>query len=113
MNNSINTSNIIKIKLESMTIAKGQTNIKICSINPSPVKNKTLSMCDYIISDDFDLVALVETWLWKSADGGGVGIINKSSIDLHIILSSWDTDFATFEHVRCNATPCAQQLYIA
>ena len=46
-----------------MTIVKGQTNIKTCSVNPRPVKNKTISLCDYIISYDFDIVALTETWL--------------------------------------------------
>ena len=40
MKNFINTSNIIKIKRESMTIVKGQTNIKIYSTNPRSVKNK-------------------------------------------------------------------------
>ena len=35
---NLNAGNIIKIKRESMTIVKGQTNIKICSINPRYVK---------------------------------------------------------------------------
>ena len=65
MKNSIKTSNIIKIKRESMTIVKCQTNIKICYINPRSVNNKILSLCDYIISNDFDLIALTETWLGK------------------------------------------------
>ena len=38
----------------------------ICCINPRSVKNKTLSFCDYIISNDFDLVAVTETWLGTS-----------------------------------------------
>ena len=65
-------------------------------------QNKTLSSCDYIISNDFDIVALTETWFGTSVDkvciselvppgckikhvplpagirGGGVGIIYKS-----------------------------------
>ena len=61
MINPINKINLMKIK--SVTIVKGQTNIKICSINPRSVKNKTLSLCDYIISTDFDIVALMKTWL--------------------------------------------------
>ena len=42
-----------------------------------------------------------------------MGIIYKSSIDLHIISSSRDTDFATFEHMSCNAVINSYSLRIA
>ena len=52
---------------ESMIVVKGQTSIKICSINPRCVK-KIKFFFDYIISNDLDLVALMETWLGTSFD---------------------------------------------
>ncbi len=69
------------------------------------MKNKTLSIHDYIVSNDIDILALTETWLCPSGDncviselvpngydmhhvarterkGGGVAIIHKSNLDI-------------------------------
>ena len=91
------------------------------------MKNKTLSFCDYIQSNDFDVVAITETWLGSRVDktclnelvpngyqikhvprggggkrGGGVGIIHKSEIDVRSMASSVDNEFLSFEYLDCN-----------
>ena len=64
----ISRENLIKIKCTSNADKAGEKNLRICSFNPRSVKNKTISMCDYIISNDFDVVALSETWRGTSDD---------------------------------------------
>ena len=60
--------NLIKIKSEQHAVMKGHINLKMCCINLRSLKNKTLAFCDHIISNDFDLVAVTETWLGTSID---------------------------------------------
>jgi len=70
------------------------------------VKNKTLAISDYITSNDFDLVALTETWLGTTNNktvlaelvpsgykispsrGGGVAVIHTSSIEIKLLDST-------------------------
>ena len=42
--------------------------LNVCSLNPRSVKNKTLALSDYVVSNDFDVVALTETWLGTTSD---------------------------------------------
>ena len=60
------TSFVTSIKCESLTVVKGNTKIDICCINPRSVKNKTVSLCDFILPNNFDLIAITETWLSSS-----------------------------------------------
>ena len=60
--------NLIKVKIEAKIVVSGQKNIKICNINPRSVKNKTLSLNHFISTNEFDLVAITETWLGTSTD---------------------------------------------
>jgi hypothetical protein len=60
--------NIKKIKSETLNITKGQKNLKICSINPRSVKNKTIAICDFILSNVSSLLpsprlGLVVRWI--------------------------------------------------
>jgi hypothetical protein len=124
--NTHNIRNIKKIKSEALNITKGQKNLKISSINPRSVKNKTIAICDFILSNDFDLVAFTETWLGSTVDktwsselvpngyriqqvprpgktrGGGVAISYKANIDFKMLTSSSDGHFSTFEYSDCN-----------
>ncbi|XP_060553020.1 uncharacterized protein LOC132714233 [Ruditapes philippinarum] len=125
--NTLNINNIIQIKqIQNVSATKSQKNLKVCSINPRSVKNKTIAICDFILSNDFDIVAITETWLSSSVDkvcsselvpngykmkqvprpakmrGGGVAIIYKSNINFKVLTSSTDGNFSTFEHIDCN-----------
>ena len=126
--NKLNTNNNIEIQLQNATPTKGQKKLKVCSLNPRSVKNKTIAISDYIISNDFDVVALTETWLSNSVDkvcsselvpngykmkqiprpgkmrGGGVAILYKSNIDFKLQSSSSDGNFSTFEHIDSDLT---------
>ena len=124
--NTQNLNNIVQIKCETLQIHCGGKNLKICSLNPRSVKNKTVALSDFILSNDFDIVAITETWLVSSVDkicvgelvpggyrmqhvprqnnmrGGGVATIYKSSIELRVIASTRDGDFNIFEFMDCN-----------
>ncbi|XP_060563505.1 uncharacterized protein LOC132722906, partial [Ruditapes philippinarum] len=120
-----NVKNLIRVNLEHNTTVKGQTNIKICLMNTRSVKNKTLSICDFILSNEFDICAITETWLGSSVDkvciselvppgykmkhvprvgrrGGGVAIIHKASIQVTTESSSQSKEFSQFEFMDCN-----------
>ena len=84
-------------------------------------------MSDFILSSDFDVVALTETLLGSAVDktclgelvpngylikhkprnnkrrGGGVALIHvyKASITLSMVTSSRDNEFSQFEHLDC------------
>ena len=61
--NTLNYNNIVEIKPQSNQKANKYNKLKICSIYSKSVKNKTIAICDFILSNDFDLVAICETWL--------------------------------------------------
>lgn len=92
------------------------------------VKNKTLSICDFVLSNDYDLVALTETWLGSSVDevcvselvpsgyeikhvprcgrrrGGGVAVIFKSALQLKVVATSKEKEFSQFEYMDCSVS---------
>ena len=98
--------------------------MSICLINCRSVKNKTLAIYDFIISNDLDMLVITETWLGSKVDkvclselvpdgykishvprlkreGGGVAILHKTSIKIKIDSSSKDGDFEQFEFMDC------------
>ena len=118
-----------RIKYESFTVVKGQSKIDICNINPRSVKNKTIALNDFIQTNDYEIVAITETWLGTSIDkatlgellpegyqikhvprvkrpggyhGGGVALIHKSSIDVSLLDSTNYNEFNTLEYMDCN-----------
>ena len=82
--------------------------MNVCSLNCQSVKNKTSSIREYILSHNFDVVALTETWLGTTSDkkclaemipegydlkhvprststiGGGIALIFKSNIQVEV-----------------------------
>ena len=126
----VNRSNLINIQCDSVitTSVRASTNkyLQVCCLNPRSIKNKTLSICDYIISHDYDVVALTETWLGTSVDkkcigelvpsgydfkhvprpgrrkGGGVALLYKSAITVRVHGSSTCGDYTHFEYIDCD-----------
>lgn len=124
--NHVNRSNLINIKCNPMTTASVQTSankyLQVCCLNPRSIKNKTLSISDYIISHDYDIVALTETWLGTSVDkkcigevvpsgyeikhiphpgrrqGGGVALLYKSAITVKVHGSSISGDYTLWAY---------------
>jgi hypothetical protein len=101
------------------------------------VKNKTLSICDFILSNEFDICAITETWLGSSVDkvciselvpsdykmkhvprigrrGGGVAIIHKAAIQVTTVSSSQSKEFSQFEYMDCNVVVgrCSMRLAV-
>ena len=87
------------------------------------MKNKTIAICDFILSNDFDVVAITETLLGSTIDktcsselvpdgyrikhaprpgkmrGGDVAVIYKANIEFKTLTSSSDRHFSTFEYI--------------
>jgi exonuclease III len=121
-----NLENLVQISFDHVHMCRGETKIKVCSINPRSLKNKALSISDYIVTNDFDIVAFTETLLGTASDrpviaelvpngfkichvprnshGWGVAITYKTSIGLKLLESSRNMLFTTFEYMDCNIT---------
>ena len=105
---------------------KDSDNISVCYLNAQSVKNKTESLSECISDNDFDILALSETWLGTNIDQvvigemlpvgydiisvprqgpksgyGGVAIIHKNSITIKHRDSSRTSKYTTFEHLEC------------
>jgi hypothetical protein len=66
--NSLNPDNLRKITFEPLSVCKGQTKSKVCCHNSRPVKNKSLAFSGYILSNNFDIIDVTETWLGVPGD---------------------------------------------
>ena len=84
-----------------------------------------MSLSDYIVTQDYDIVAITETWLGTSVDkkciaelvssgysmkhvlhpdsrkGGGVALLYKSTISFRLLGSSTTANYTNFEHMDC------------
>lgn len=97
------------------------------------MKNKAISICDHIISDDIDVIALTETWLGTDVDnavlqdlvpngfdvihnlrvnlkGGGVAIIFRKNIKM--TKYHMNKTFTQFEHLECTMSTNGSKLQI-
>ena len=94
-------------------------------LNAQSVKNKTLSIEDFIKAENFDLLAITETWLGGALDqkcinellpdgysiksvprltntkGGGVALVYRNSIKISVIQSRMK--YTQFEYLECTA----------
>ena len=93
--------------------------------NVRSISNKAISVSDFVVSNDIDILALTETWLGNVTDsfvignlvptgyefehvprstgktGGGVGVLFKSGLSLKINTSTKDNLYTHFEHMDC------------
>ena len=101
------------------------TNVSICYLNARSIRNKTLSIADYVTSYDYDIVCLSETWLSSDTDtscemvptgyafnhvlrntgrsGGGVAVLFKAELPITVLMSSNNDnrDVTHFEYLDC------------
>ena len=96
----------------------------VCSINVRSINNKSLSIHDYIIDHDLDILFLCETWLGTDYDdqsisqmlppsykiyhhartsqrGGGVAVVFKESFD--VVELECNSTHETLEYITCRA----------
>jgi hypothetical protein len=124
----VSTDNLSVIKtLSSNQSSVPPSPLTISCLNAQSVKNKALSVADYVVSQDIDVLALTETWLGTTIDkkvkaelkptgyklkhiprpnkqGGGVGILYKSGLTVRILDSTLNGAFTHFEHMDCSLT---------
>ncbi|CAG2196903.1 unnamed protein product [Mytilus edulis] len=90
--------------------------LSLFSLNCRSVKNKTVSLCDFIQSNNVDLLALSETWLGTTIDklvtselipdgydihqvsrkdqrGGGLAVVYKTYLDVKVKFNTGVLDF--------------------
>ena len=130
MKSEVCTQNLIAVEINCDIVASINKcyDINVCYLNTRSVKNKTLSIVDYITTHDYDIMCITETWLGSDIDancikemvpsgyvfhhvprnngrtGGGVGIIFKTGLSMTILSSSsTDIDTAHFEYIDCRA----------
>ena len=64
----INFSNLIKVKLNHSNHNSSTSHLKLTYWNARSIKNKTISICDYLSSNMCDLLAVSETWLYSEEE---------------------------------------------
>ena len=74
---------MIVIQLEKPEIREHSPiyNLSVSYWNTGSIKNKTFGIRDYIISEDVDIMALTETWLYADEEENAT-YINENA-DLH------------------------------
>lgn len=101
---------------------KSNMNMKLSVLNCRSVKNKSLSINDFVVSNDIDILAITETWLGSTVDGsvmkelvpsgykilyksrndrrgGGIALLFKTNIDVKQFPPS-ENNFTHFEHME-------------
>ena len=76
-----NLLNLTKIKTETKN--SSYRCLSLSSLNGRSVENKTVSLCDFIQSNDVDLLALSETWLDTSIDKSVTSEFLPDGYDIH------------------------------
>ncbi|CAC5400145.1 unnamed protein product [Mytilus coruscus] len=110
-------------KIPRTAISQIIDRISLISLNARSVKNKSTSICDFMLSNDADILALTEIWLGTSIDkhviseitpngysihqisrkgkaGGGVAVIHKSNIEVK--RPKHTQTFSHFELLECD-----------
>ncbi len=65
-------------------------NLTVCELNCRSVRNKTLSLSDFITSNDFDVMGLTETWLNTDIDTACIGELVPTGYTLkHVPKKGW------------------------
>lgn len=112
------------IKIKTCQLPKPiNKSLHVCSLNARSIKNKSVSVADFIISNDLDIIALTETWLGSDIDniilsklvpsgydikhvprsgsrGGGVAIIFKLGIKIKMVKLN-SVCYSHFESMSC------------
>jgi hypothetical protein len=63
---TLNLTNLFRIN--KTPVDSEENNLSFTLLNPRSVKNTTLSINDFILDNDIDLLALTETWLGTNID---------------------------------------------
>ena len=112
---------LISITRQSMSVLGRRKFASTCLISSRSLRNKAAIIKDHIATNNFDLVAVTETWLGKNDNdkavekditpagfkfvhlprpagrGGGIGIIHKKQLDVRL---QDITIFQSFEHMQ-------------
>jgi len=120
---NLNSASSSLCKIPRTICSNSFNKLSLISLNVRSVKNKSTSICDFMQSNNADLLALTETWLGTAIDksviseitpdgyqilhvprkdklGGGVALIHKSNVDVK--RSKPIQTYSHFELLECN-----------
>jgi len=120
---NLNSASSSLCKVPRTICSNSFNKLSLISLNVRSVKNKSTSICDFMQSNNADLLALTETWLGTAIDksviseitpdgyqilhvprkdklGGGVALIHKSNVDVK--RSKPIQTYSHFELLECN-----------
>ena len=106
--------------------------LKMGVLNAHSVKNKSAVLKDTFVEEQLDIVAITETWLQadgheieisqltpngytfkhvprSSGEGGGVGLLYKSSLDVKLTVTN---DYKTFEKMECTVNTGTEHIRV-
>ncbi|VDI45621.1 Hypothetical predicted protein, partial [Mytilus galloprovincialis] len=123
--------NLLNFAKIPKAISNNDKCLSLFSLNCRSVKNKTVSLCDFIQSINVDLLALSETWLGTTIDklvtselipdgydihqvsrkdqrGGGLAVVYKTNLDVKLVKN--DCHSTHFELMECKIATKNQHL---
>ena len=115
----MNTSNLIYITTSASDQSRClDNNVTICTLNAQSVRNKTLSLADFIQTEHVDICVITETWLKSDDDvvmgdltpngytlynhnrsermGGGLAVIHNSNVNIELVECGSSPSYAIF-----------------
>ena len=78
-------------KIPRISISQAIDRISLISLNARSVKNKSTSICDLMLSNNADILALTETWLGTSVDKPVISEITPNRYRIHQIARNGKT----------------------
>ena len=75
----INFANLKRVEF-GINLPRGPNLLSLCTLNCRSMKNKASSLCDYVTSNNLDILAQTETWLGTDLDNG---VIANAHARLH------------------------------
>ena len=121
-NKNTNSNNTVR---NNNSLVENQGCVKMCSINARSICNKTTIISELVLDNDFDLVAITETWIKKGDEqsicdmtptgysfkhidrikgrAGGVGLLHKNNLTVTMANNSEDV-VTSFEYIKCSVT---------
>ena len=80
---TLNLTNLLRIN--KTHVHSEENKLSFTLLNPRSVKNKTLSINDFILDNNIDLLALTETWLGTNIDKTVLSELTPNTHKIHCV----------------------------
>ena len=125
---TLNLTNLLRIN--KTPVDSEEKNWSFTLLNPRSVKNKTLSINDFILDSNIDLLALTETWLGTNNDKTVLSELTPNTHKIHCVsrqgqgevepllcitqtsTSTWSSHRPILHTLNCSSVPSAPKTTI-